>query len=85
MNASLLIMDVDDSSKVWKTTVEPFRDVSLSFEKNNATYSIFKPKTLDKDNKFFSTHTDGTVRSWEYNNGQAKCVRTYPCKLFLLN
>lgn len=81
LQGNLMIFDVDDTSKVWKKELEPVRDISLTFDKTNATYAIFKPKTYEKDNTFFSSHTDGSIRGWEYVDNEAILKNIYPCKL----
>lgn len=81
MEGHLVIFDINDTSKVWKKELHPVRDISESFEHNNATYCVFKPKpeNKDKDNRFYTSHTDGSVRAWEFKEGQAKSVGIYPC------
>lgn len=85
LEGNIAIFDVEDTSKVTKISVDPIKDIPI-IEVANATYSIFKPKNLDKDNLFYTTHSDGSIRCWEIDpNGSTNVVRLFPCnfKLFI--
>jgi len=85
LEGNIVIFDVEDTSKVTKISVDPVKEISL-IDVTNATYSIFKPKNLDKDNLFYTTHADGTIRCWEIDpNGSTNVINQFPCnfKLFI--
>lgn len=77
MGGNLVIINLSDPSQVLKKEIEPIRDISNTLEKKNATYTLFKK--IGQENHFYSSHTDGSVRHWEFNGSELNCKKIYPC------